>query len=418
MAWRALCALGRAYRRHPYIYTWAILVAGLVDVHGYVLAAVVVALPLAVLWWVRHYGRDGGPMALLAHSTARRSTTSIRDIRQLFETRAPHVLPAGSLDALPQPVGYGFHKSGWWVRLSLPPGVVPGDFKPDALAHALAVRRVEVESSEPSYVRLVMYTSDPFEHVEVDTAVPYTLGVYHDGSPMVWDPVTSPHMVVVGQTRSGKSVYLRSVLLSLPRDWEIYIADYKRVEFGNYPVAGMVKAVATSMEDIADMVDGYVSDMHHRLALMAAGDVQHIDDLPGHHPHRLFLFDEVMAAYSAGDTDRDLRKAVDRARTGLMSVALLGGAAGVHSVVSLQQPEAAFFGSSGIRDSYRAVVAMRYLGSSGITMAYPSSDIDVAALFDGQQGHGVAAGLAGDTTPRAFASRYVDAKTTRSAVCK
>lgn len=64
-------------------------------------------------------------------------------------------------------------------------------------------------------------------------------GTKLDGSPFAADLSDGPHWIVAGQTGSGKSVYMNSLLMSImyhssPKELEIYAVDPKKVEFGIY----------------------------------------------------------------------------------------------------------------------------------------------------------------------------------------
>lgn len=64
-------------------------------------------------------------------------------------------------------------------------------------------------------------------------------GTKLDGTPFSTDLSDGPHWIVAGQTGSGKSVYMNSILMSImyhasPKELEIYAIDPKKVEFGVY----------------------------------------------------------------------------------------------------------------------------------------------------------------------------------------
>jgi hypothetical protein len=337
---------------------------------------------------------------------------------------APYVLVGNDDGHQLETYGYAQFDYGWEVAVGLPLGITPASLegKKDELGHAMGVDRVDIISTGPRRVTLRFFTKDPLQAKPgKPAAVPelkeYEVGIYDNGEPMLWDPSISAHQIVIGQTRSGKSSYLRTLLLSLPDDTEVSIADFKRVEFGNYKVGGKVVQVATKMGDIADMFEAAEAEMLRRLDLMVAGDVNHFSKLPGKLPHRVMLFDELMAAYSSADNNKANRPLVDRTRASVAQLGLLGGAAGFSVILGIHQPEASLFGSSGLRDQFRAVVALRHVGGSGVGMAFQGQDVSkVEGMFDGQQGHGVCVGLAESSEPRRFRSHFVDEKVTRHLV--
>jgi len=412
--------LARLVRRHPYGTVWWIMLLGLYGSHAWVLFGVVLITPLVIsLWW-----RCGPRLGLLErfapHLLDRRDAISARRIntrrlavyRKQFEEHAPYVLPSNNMDELAQPVAYGEHKFGWWVELSLPRGQTPKDIEncKDALEHALGVRRIDAESPAPGRVKLSMFLVDPFAANEDAPAIPqlqpYQLGTYEDGSPLLWDPFKAPHLIVVGKTGAGKSSVLLTLLLSLPSDWEITLCDFGKVEFGQFPVGNKIVAVATSLEDILQVWEDAELEMHRRLKLMLAHGVNNIDKLSVsiRPPHRIVLFDEAMVALSAGDNTRELAKVCQKIVGSMGQVALIGRKCGMHSVTGLQQPEAVFFGGSGRRTSY-SPIALRYLDTSGCTMAFGNAD--AATLFDGQPGHGVVLGVDGSDGLKRFKAEWI-----------
>jgi len=423
--------LARLVRRHPYGTVWSIVLLGLYGSHAWVLFGVVLAAPLVISLWYRCGPRFGllehfAPHLLDRRDAVRTSRINARRIavyRRQFEEHAPYVLPSNNMDELAQPVAYGEHKFGWWVELVLPRGQTPKDIEgcKDALQHALGVRRIDVESPSPGRVKLSMFLVDPFAAPQDSPAIPqlqpYQLGTYEDGSPLLWDPALAPHLIVVGKTGAGKSSVLLTLLLSLPSDWEITLCDFGKVEFGQFPVGGKIVAVATSLEDIVEVWEDAEAEMHRRLDLMVARDVNNIDKLPVsiRPPHRVILFDEAMVALSAGDNTREVAKVCQKIVGSMGQVALLGRKCGMHSVTGLQQPEAVFFGGSGRRSAY-SPIALRHLDTSGCTMAFGNAD--ASTLFDGQPGHGVVLGVDGSDMPRRFRAEWIrDEKAARRIIC-
>lgn len=456
--WRMIVWVARLVARHPWRTLWALATLGFWGSHQWVLVGLTLGLPIvAIVLW-----RSGAVSSLLVRFRFTRGLLDrqnaraaeswkagrLKRYRRAFEEHAPYVLPQTEYGEIPQPVGrdaYGEHRFGWYVDLRLPRGLAPKALEDvrDPLAHALGVRRLDVTSTRPGQVRLLFFVSDPLAHDApagsgLPQLAPFEVGVLDTGDPMKWDPGLSPHMIVIGQTRSGKSAFLRTLLYSLPTDgsWEVGLCDFKRVEFGLYKPGGKIAAAATSHKEIADLADSWQADMMTRLDEMVRAGVSRAADLPHPVPHRLILIDEYMALVASAEDARRPRKPpkgqeepeegvatmVGRVRSALSQLSLLGGAANYHVILGLHQPTASLFGSAGKRSQYRAVVALRALDRDGCTMAFQGADVsEVQGRFDGKQGHGVCVNVGGDEAgirPHAFRAHFIrDEAAARRLIC-
>ena len=111
-------------------------------------------------------------------------------------------------------------------------------------------------------------------------ALPVLLGEDVDGSLLVIDLATQPHMLIAGTTGSGKSVALNTALLSLLSVnplLDLILIDPKQVELAVYNKSRFCREpVITDMEIAAQKLAEVVDVMERRYSLMAAAGVKNI----------------------------------------------------------------------------------------------------------------------------------------------
>jgi hypothetical protein len=283
---------------------------------------------------------------------------------------------------------------GTQLELLLPHGVTPDDVgrRVDELAHgwgaetgqAVFWARVQARSTSTGECGISIFTSDPLapRSSPAGPRRPYEVGVLETGEPLLFEPVASPHLAVVGDTGSGKSTALRALLAALPSDWIVGLYDPKCVEFGTWPVAGRVVSVASDPADIAHALGQWVAALDMRLSHMAAAGVQHYSGLPGCRP-ALVVIDEAAVILGASGPDRGVAVA---ARAALERLVLQGRAAGISVALGYQRPDASLTGGI-VRDSVAGRLGLGWLSPDGAAMAY--GDPQVAAMFRGEPGVGV-----------------------------
>ncbi len=233
----------------------------------------------------------------------------------------------------------------------------------DDLALALAARSLRIEAPVPG--RAVVGIEVPNDEVSLVTlrsvmeseafqrkAKPLTFAVGLDveGSPVIADLGSMPHLLVAGTTGSGKSVFMKALAASLvmrntPQELRLVAIDPKMVElsrFNGLPhlygraetdlerALRVLRWVVYEMDARYKLFAGYAArnldDYNARIARMAASDPEHA--LPTL-PRIVVLIDELAdLMLSAGEeTERTLTRLAQMAR-----------ATGIHLVVATQRP--------------------------------------------------------------------------------
>lgn len=164
-------------------------------------------------------------------------------------------------------------------------------------------------------------------------------GDFSDGS--------TAHLLVAGQTGSGKSVFLQSLLASLvqfhgPQAIRFNLVDPKRVTFTSASFNSSLSAhlqapISFDAEDTLPLIQQLVDLMEERYALFAGAQVTDILEFNEAHPHqqlerRVLVIDEF----------QDLLTDKEQAKEFCLGIKRLGAkarAAGIHLVLATQRPD-------------------------------------------------------------------------------
>jgi len=166
--------------------------------------------------------------------------------------------------------------------------------------------------------------------------LPMALGCDTAGTPKVLDLAKMPHLLVAGQTGSGKSVGLGTIIMSLlytrtPDECRLVLVDPKRVELSLFAKVPHVDRVITESEDAAEMFAGLVNEMESRYRLLEQAGVRNIaaynrDGLKM--PYIVVVVDEMAdLIMSAKETEVSIVRLAQKAR-----------AVGIHLVLATQKP--------------------------------------------------------------------------------
>lgn len=124
-----------------------------------------------------------------------------------------------------------------------------------------------------------------FDELQKDTSgLEVVVGKNTIGENVTIDIAKLPHLLVAGQTGSGKSVALNCIISSLiknnsHKDVSLLLIDPKRVEFAPYREAKQVIDVIDETKDATVALHWLCKVMEDRYALLAENNVRNVDSL-------------------------------------------------------------------------------------------------------------------------------------------
>ncbi len=208
----------------------------------------------------------------------------------------------------------------------------------------------------PNKVNSIVYLRELLESPEIrqhPSSLAFAVGKDIGGQPVVADLAKMPHLLIAGQTGSGKSVGINTMIMSLiyrssPEDVKLIMIDPKVVELSVYngiphlliPVVTDPKKAAGALNwAVAEMMDRYqkfaqsnVRDLKGYNArvksLMEAGDVP-ADQIPAKLPQLVIIIDELADLMMVASSEVE---------DSICRLAQLARAAGIHLVIATQRP--------------------------------------------------------------------------------
>jgi S-DNA-T family DNA segregation ATPase FtsK/SpoIIIE len=224
----------------------------------------------------------------------------------------------------------------------------------DDLSLALAARTLRIEAPIPGKsvvgvevpniaVGLVSLRDVVETNVFKQSGSKLTVALGRDvaGAPIVLDLGAMPHLLVAGQTGSGKSVSISSILCSIllnatPDDVRLLIGDLKRVDFTAFgQIPHLVTDVMTDSEKILNALYWATSEMDRRYRLLARKSARNIGQYNERHagpdrmPYIVFVIDEL--------ADLMLQAPIQVEKQ-ITRIAQLARATGIHLVLGTQRP--------------------------------------------------------------------------------
>jgi S-DNA-T family DNA segregation ATPase FtsK/SpoIIIE len=201
---------------------------------------------------------------------------------------------------------------------------------------------IEVPNTTAALVSLRdVIESAPFQRLRPKTKLPLALGKGVSGESLIADLTKMPHLLVAGATGSGKSIFLKSLIITLllhatPEEVRLLLVDPKRVELVDFRnVPHLVSPVIVDRDKSLATLKWLNREMDHRydkLAALGARDIESYNRNPrvGEPlPYIILIVDELAELMAA---------APDEVERMICRLAQLARATGIHLVLATQRP--------------------------------------------------------------------------------
>ncbi|MCM3456554.1 FtsK/SpoIIIE domain-containing protein [Heyndrickxia oleronia] len=206
-------------------------------------------------------------------------------------------------------------------------------------------KSIDIDGDLKKYVLTVYESSMPkelkynFDDIQQIIA-PFKLGIIcgkdRNGKYIAFDLLNQPHILIAGETGSGKSTQLRSILTTLikskrPNQLRLFLADCKKSEFHIFRKVEHVECVLSKPKDIKKMLYHIKKELDERSDLTETFEVSHVDELPKEYqrPYLVVCIDEFVMLRK----DNEIMDI-------LTELVAIGRTLGVFAILSMQRPNA------------------------------------------------------------------------------
>lgn len=216
------------------------------------------------------------------------------------------------------------------------------------ISFLIGVKKVKIEISDnanticirvPKAERDTVYFKDIVEqqyYKENNAELKVVLGQNTDGKIIIKDLVDMTHLLIAGQTGSGKSVFLNTVIASIinNKNTDFIMVDTKKVELSVYHnLNSLLFPVCTNCEQTIVALNWVVTEMTKRYSLFEKNGVRNIKEYNELHKKKMnrivIIVDELA----------DLMMTSTKEVEGLICrIAQLSRASGIHLVIATQRP--------------------------------------------------------------------------------
>ncbi len=202
---------------------------------------------------------------------------------------------------------------------------------------------IEVPNVTTSLVTLRSVVESPaFQRLAGRTKLALALGKSVSGEAVVADLAKMPHLLIAGQTGSGKSVCINSIITCLlmqssPDDVRLIMIDPKRVELAAFaPIPHLAfSSIVINVDKVVGTLQAVIHEMesrYRRFASLAVRNIEAFNRHPKAHlrlPYWVVIIDELADLMMAAPYE------VERQ---VCRLAQLARATGIHLIIATQRP--------------------------------------------------------------------------------
>ncbi|MCM3786901.1 FtsK/SpoIIIE domain-containing protein [Domibacillus indicus] len=210
--------------------------------------------------------------------------------------------------------------------------------------------------------REVKYRPADWTEATEGMTLPIIVGVNQQGGKVAFDCAELPHVSIAGETGSGKSSLLRSILTNLilsrtPDQVELVLCDLKRSEFGLFKNLPHVRGVHIKISDVEQALMQVKIEMDRRGDLLDDAEMPHIKDLPQKLNYIIVAIDEVALLRE----EKELMAIVE-------DISSIGRSLGIILLLSMQRPDAGIL-SGRLKNNLVVRISGRQSNTTNATVA-------------------------------------------------
>ncbi|BAU28140.1 S-DNA-T family DNA segregation ATPase FtsK/SpoIIIE [Aneurinibacillus soli] len=168
-----------------------------------------------------------------------------------------------------------------------------------------------------------------------DMKLPIVIGKDQEGYWLIVDMIDNPHLLICGETGSGKSTEIRQIITTWikhlsPEKLHLYLCDLKGSEFHLFENIEHVQASLYENDEgkLLKLLIKIEKEIKRRGQLLRQHGKVHIDDLPEQVPYIVVCVDEVALL-------RDNKAIMEK----IENIAIVGRSNGVFLLLSMQRPD-------------------------------------------------------------------------------
>ncbi|MBE0481008.1 MAG: DNA translocase FtsK [Dehalococcoidia bacterium] len=201
---------------------------------------------------------------------------------------------------------------------------------------------IEVPNTTTALVQLrSVIESQSFQKMRAKSSLALALGKGSAGEAFAADLSKMPHLLIAGETGSGKTVCINSIITcllmhNLPRDLRLLLIDPKRVELVSFAgVPHLISPVVVEVDKAVDALRRVIREMEHRYTRFAAAGVRNVD---GYNRSPLITEPMPYLVVIVDELAHLMMSCAEVVEPSICRLAQLSRATGIHLIIATQRP--------------------------------------------------------------------------------